>query len=198
MANKVKFGLSNVYYAKATIDSSTGAATYDTPVAIPGAVNLSMDPQGDQNPFYADNIKYYITNSNSGYEGDLEIALIPDSFRENILGDIKDANDVYVEVTDAEATPFALLFQFEGDSKGTRHVLYNCTAKRPTLSGATKEDSTEVQTETLSLTAASVYNASLQKNIVKAKCLNDGDSAAKYSTWNSAVYQPTAAPVVTT
>lgn len=198
MANKVKFGLSNVYYAKATIDPSTGAATYDTPVAIKGAVNLSLDPQGDLEPFYADNIKYYIVNNNSGYEGDLEIALIPDTFKENILGEIKDANDVYAEVTDAPSVPFALLFQFEGDKKGTRHVFYNCTATRPSVAGATKEDTTTVQTDTLSLSCGSVYNASLAKNVVKSSCLNDGNSATTYASWNSAVYQPTAAPVVTT
>lgn len=198
MANKVKYGLSNVLYAKATIDPTTGAATYATPVPIPGAVNLSLDPAGDLEPFYADNIKYYIVNNNSGYEGDLEIALIPDSFRQDILGEVKDANDIYAEVTEAQASPFALLFQFEGDQKGTRHVMYNCTAKRPSVSGATKEDTTEVQTETLSLQCASVYNASLGKNVVKSRCLNDGNSATTYSSWNSAVYQPTAAPVVTT
>jgi len=189
MANKVKYGLSNVYYAKATIDPSTGAATYDTPVAIKGAVNLSLDPQGELSPFYADNIKYYIVNNNSGYEGDLEIALIPDSFRKDILGEVEDDNNVLVEVTDAPTQPFALLFQFEGDSNATRHVMYNCTATRPTVAGATKEDSTEVQTETLNLSCASVYNASLDANVVKAKCPNDGASATTYATWNTAVYQ---------
>ena len=194
MANKVKYGLSNVYYAKATIDPTTGAATYDTPVAIPGAVNLSLDPQGELEPFYADNIKYYIVNNNSGYEGDLEIALIPDSFRVDIMGEIEDDNGIIVETTEGKSEPFALLFQFEGDDKGTRHVMYNCTASRPSVAGATKEDSTEVQTETLNLSCASVYNASLDANVVKSRCLNDGSSAATYATWNTAVYQPTVTP----
>ena len=190
--NKVKYGLSNVHYAVATI-SSTGSASYGTIKAIPGAVNLSLDPSGDLEPFYADNVRYYVVNNNSGYEGDLEIALIPDSFREDVLGDIKDANGIYAEVTDAASKSFALLFQFEGDDKGTRYVMYNCTAKRPSVSGATKEDSTEVQTETLSLTCGSVYNTSLQKNVVKSKCLNDGASATTYASWNTSVYQPTIA-----
>ena len=192
MANKVKYGLSNVHYAVATI-SSTGSASYGTVKPIPGAVNLSLDPSGDLEPFYADNIKYYIVNNNSGYEGDLEIALIPDGFREDVLGEVKDANGIYAEVTDAASKSFALLFQFEGDNKGTRHVMYNCTAKRPSVSGATKEDTTEVQTETLSLTCGSVYNASLAKNVVKSRCLNDGASATTYASWNTSVYQPTIA-----
>lgn len=192
--NKVKYGLSNVHYAKATIDPSTGAATYATPVAIPGAVNLSLDPQGELSPFYADNIKYYIVNNNSGYEGDLEIALIPDSFRKDILGEVEDDNGILAEVTDAPTQPFALLFQFEGDNNATRHVMYNCTATRPTVAGATKEDSTEVQTETLNLSCASVYNASLDANVVKGKCPNSGSSATTYATWNTAVYQPTVTP----
>ena len=164
---------------------------YVQPVAIRGAVNLSLDAQGELEPFYADNIKYYIVNNNSGYEGDLEIALIPDSFRTDILGEIEDDNGVLVETTEAESSPFALLFQFEGDDKGTRHVMYNCTASRPSVAGATKEDSTNVQTETLGLSCASIYNSDLDKNIVKARCLNDGTQATTYAGWNSAVYQPT-------
>ena len=83
---KVKFGLSNVHYAVATIDDTTHAATYGTPVPFPGAVSMSLEAQGEQTPFRADNIDYWVGNSNSGYSGDLEMALITDAFRKDFSG----------------------------------------------------------------------------------------------------------------
>lgn len=190
MANKIKYGLKNVYYAVATI-AADNSATYDTPVALPGAVNLSLDPQGENTPFYADNIVYWVGAANTGYEGDLELARIPDDFKTAVLGYKTDAKDVLVEDANAEAVHFALLFQFEGDSKATKHVLYNCTATRANVEGATKEESIEPQTETLTITATTIYNASLDTDIVKAEANEDTDSTT-YSGWNSTVYIPSA------
>jgi len=190
MANKIKYGLKSVYYAVATI-AADGTATYDTPVAVPGAVSLSLDAQGDNTPFYADNIVYYMGHGNSGYEGDLEMALLSDSFRKDVLGEIEDSKNVLYEDLNAEAVHFALLFQFEGDVKATRHVMYNCTASRPAVSGSTKEESVDPQTETVTITATSIFNDDIDKDIVKAKTGETTD-ATTYNGWFSAVYQPTA------
>jgi len=186
--NKIKYGLKNVYYAKATI-AADGSATYASPVAIPGAVSMSLDAQGENTPFYADNIVYYVGVANNGYEGDLEIARVPDSFKKDILGYIEDTKNILIEDADAEPGHFALLFQFEGDVKATKHVIYNCTATRAALSGNTKEENVEPQTESMTLTATTIYNATLGKNIVKAEAGVNAD-ATTYNGWNSAVYQP--------
>ena len=190
MANKIKYGIKNVYYAVATL-AANNSATYDTPVALPGAVSLTLDPEGDNNIFYADNIAYYTSYANNGYSGSLELALIPDAFRKDVLGEIEDNKDVLVEEQGAPSVHFALMFQFEGDEKATRHVMYNCVASRPTTNGSTKESSIEPQTETINLTATSIYNASLDKDIVKARTSGTTDNTT-YSGWFTSVYMPTA------
>lgn len=181
--NKVKFGLKNCHYAKATIDPDTNAVTFGTPVAIPGAVNLSLDPEGDTEPFYADDMVYYTTVANNGYSGDLEIALIPDSFRKDILKETEDTNGVLIEDSTVEPEHFALLFEFSGDKKKIRHCMYYCTAARPTIKGKTNEDSKEVQTESLEITAMS-----LPSGLVKVKTGANTDDTV-YNDWYKSVYQ---------
>ena len=195
MANKIKYGIKNCYYAVATIQTD-GSATYTTPVALPGAVSLSMEQQGDANTFYADNIAYFVSQANNGYQGDLEIALVPEGFKRDILGYQLGANNVLVEDANASPVHFALLFQFEGDAKATRHVLYNCVAARPNVAGATKEDTVTPQTETLNLTATSIYCTAIDKDIVKGETVN-ATTDTVYNAWSTAVTLPTA-PVVTT
>lgn len=186
--NKIKYGLKNVYYAVATI-AADGSATYDTPVAFPGAVSLSLSPQGETSPFYADNISYWIGVSNTGYEGELEMARVIDSFKTDVLGYKRDNKDVIFEDANANPVHFALIFQFEGDQKATRHVMYNCTAARPEAAGNTKAESIEPQTETVSITATSIYVSSLDADIVKSETVNSTDSTT-YAGWFSAVYVP--------
>lgn len=187
--NKVKYGLCNVYYAKATIDELTNTATYETPKRWPGGVSLSLDQQGDTTKFRADNIDYWVGISNNGYQGDLESALIPEDFRKEILGDLEDSNGVLIENAGAKTVPFALMFQFEGDVNAVRHVLYNCTATRPSVSGSTTEETIEPQTETVTITAVSIHNASLDLDVVKGRVSQD---ETQYSTWFDAVYQASA------
>lgn len=189
MPNKIKYGLKNVCYAVATI-AADGSATYDTPVAFPGAVSLSLDPQGENTPFYADNIVYWVGVANTGYEGDLEIARVIDDFKKDVLGYKTDNKGVLVEDANANAVHFALLFQFEGDVKATRHVMYNCTATRPGANGSTKEDTVEPETESVTITATTIYNASYDTDIVKAET-NEATDTTTYSGWFEAVYTPT-------
>ena len=182
--NKVRFGLKNCHYAKATFDED-GNVTYAKPVRLPGAVSLSLDPEGENENFYADDVVFYVLNNNAGYEGDLELALIPEEFLKDILHEEEDANGVLTENANNEFERFALLFEFTGDKNAIRHVLYCCSASRPSVEGETKEDEKEVQTEELSIIASALANGA-----VKAKT-SSNTSKAVYDAWYDAVYEPT-------
>ncbi len=184
MANKVKYGLEKVYYAIAT--ETGGVLTYGTPVAWPGAVNLSLSEQSGGTTFYADNVAYFKTNNNNGYEGDFESALIPDSFRVDVLGEVLDTKGFYVEKSGVPTVEFALLFQFEGDESATRHCFYRCVASRPSVNGATVEENVEVQTETITITALPRIN----DKVVKSRC--PASATQSYGAWFTTVQEPTA------
>ena len=187
MSNKVKYNLKNVHTAKLTEMVVEGVTSYSyaTPQAIPGAVSITLDAEGDSSPFYADGIVYFRTYANNGYSGDLEIALIPEWFRTEILKETLDTNGVLVEKADnTESVKFALLFEFDGDERAIRHVMYNCSASRPSIESSTKEETIEPGTETLSLTADP-----REDGLVKSRT-GDTTSAETYANWYQSVYVP--------
>ena len=190
MGNKVKFNLKNVHAAKLTETVTEGVTSfsYDTPRAIPGAVSISLDAEGESSPFYADGIVYFRSVTNNGYSGDLEMALVPEWFRTEILQEELDAKGVLIEKSgNRESVKFALLFEFDGDINCIRHVLYNCTSSRPSIESETKEDTIEPGTEKLTITADPRADG-----LVKART-GDTTDAATYAGWYQTVYLPTVA-----
>ena len=180
--NKVEFGLRNAYYAPIT-ESEDGNISYGTPVRIPGAVSLTIDPSGDLIRFKADDVDYYTNPNNQGYEGNLNLARVTDKFREDILGETLTKGGVLVENADAQTKRFALLFEFHGDKKAIRHVLYYCSANRPTEASQTK-DGGDPNTTDLSIVASPRPDNS----IVKAKT-TPGVTDAIYNAWYTEVYE---------
>lgn len=183
MPNKVRYGLKNVHYATVTF-ASDGTPTFGTPVEIPGAVSANLSKNGDTYTFYADDGSYFELGDNASYEGDLVIALIPQSFRVAALGETLDGKGVLFEDSNPTRGHFALLFEFTGDVNAIRHVLYNCTAAENTIEGQTKGENIEVQPETLTITAKALPNG----GPVKART-GDTTDATVYGAWYETVHQ---------
>lgn len=185
MANIVEFGLTNVYFAKATYDSTTNTVSYGTPTRVPGAVNLSLSSEsGNDNIFYADNIEYYKSTGTGGFTGTLELALIPEWVKTNILGQTKNEDSVLVESNTDTFAPFAMLYQVDGDAEETLRCFYYCSVSRPAENAATIEDTRTPQTSTLDLTVS----ARPDNGLIKAQTTPDTSTATKQG-WFSAVYE---------
>lgn len=180
--NKVQFGLKNVHYAVISV-SDQGVVSFGTPVAVPGAVTLTLDPQGDVTPFYADNVTYYQSIANNGYSGDLEMARIPDQMLKDIWGLTEGTTSkVLTEKANAEPKAFALLYQIDGDADQQCYVLYNCTGTRPGIGSTTNTATKDPQTQKTSISAVPLANGNVMARTTAST------PAATKNAWFSSVY----------
>ncbi|MGM9924841.1 MAG: major tail protein [Bacillus sp. (in: firmicutes)] len=184
--NKVTYGLKNVHYGVITEDAD-GVVTFATPKRLPGATELSLEPKGETNDFYADDMIYYSSTTNQGYGGTLTLASLTKDFRVDVLGDVLE-NGVLTESSNAKPKKIALMFEFDGDVKATRHVLYNCTVARPGMSSQTKGESSEPGTSELTFAASPRADG-----IVKRSTTAETPDAV-YNAWYTKVFEPTPTP----
>ncbi|KMP32230.1 phage tail protein [Bacillus cereus] len=181
--NKVVFGLKKVHYSVISEDD-TGKITYGAVGKLPGAVEMKLEPKGEQTDFFADDGNYFTESSNQGYEGTLNIANITEAFRTEVLGEVLDEVDkVITEVSNAKIKKIALMFEFDGDVKATRHVLYNVSVSRPSIGSSTKSDKTEPTTTELKFVAS-------QHPLYKVKTSTTAATPAGiYDAWYTKVYE---------
>ncbi|PEU35656.1 phage tail protein, partial [Bacillus cereus] len=89
------------------------------------------------------------------------------------------------ELADAKGKSFALLFEFDGDVRATRHVMFNCSASRPTLASKTKTNSAEPNTNELKFVSSPIdING---KRMVKTKTTTKSKTDI-YNNWYKKVY----------
>lgn len=178
MENKVRFNLKNVHYAKLTEGATP---TWATPVKVPGAVSLDLNPEGEVTPFYADGIVYYRSISNNGYSGSLEMARFPDAMLQAIWGMTLGATSkVLTENANTEPASFALLYQIDGDADNEYYVLYNVSGTRPGIGSQTNEETKDPQTQSTDVTAIP-----LSSGLVMARTTSDTPAATKEAWFNS-------------
>ena len=182
MKNKIKYGLKNVYYAKIT--DTAGVITYGTPTAIKGAVNIALSGLSNAIDIAADDNEVYATMSeNKGYDGDIEFQIFPDSAKVDILGATLNTDNVLVESKTDKPDPVALMFEFQGDSKAVRHVLYNCLISKPNIESGTKGENIENKTDTLAVKC----RPAIDTGLIKGKT-SEETTALVYDGWFTDVY----------
>jgi len=184
--NKVRFGLKNVYYSVLTEGSTNSFAT---PVAVPGAVSMTLDSNVANGTFYADNVSYYTTFSNNGYTGTLEMARIPDSMLTAVFGmSVGSSDKILYEDSDDSPKPFALLFQIEGDQESELNVLYRVLpTSKPTAGSQTVEESVEPVTQSFDFQALPlVTGVTAQQGLIKGRTTTQTTTTIR-SNWFSTV-----------
>lgn len=188
-ANKVKFGIEETHIAFFDEETATeGSPEWKTPESIPGTVNLTMDPEGDTNDFYADNTKYFTSTTNNGYTGTLEIANIPDDIIAEMLGMEVDDNGMLVESAEDKQKEFALMGEVRGDEKNRRFVYYRCKAARPSQDSATTDTGETPDTDSLDITAIPIKSD--DKMLVKGVLELDDENQDVYDEFFNEVILP--------
>ncbi len=185
-ANKVRLTIKNAHIAPITGYAGTVPA-YETPIPVPGTVNLDLAPVGELTKFYADGVVYWQGEANNGYEGDWEIALFPEELLEKIWKNEKVTTDnVYIENATVTTAAFALLFEIVGDTSARKYCLYNCTATRPNTGAGTSTENLEPQTQSSTISAVPLPDGNV-------RAVTAADTTEEVlQNWYKKVYLPTA------
>ena len=184
----LRYGVNNAYYAKKT---SSG---YAAPVRMRGLRQITISPEGSTDKFYADDGVYYITDTNTGRSGSVEIAGLNDQAYQDLLGYVTDDNGIVLEDSDAKAAEVALLFDCQNDGeKPTRFVMYSVKFSRPSEEHNTKEDTTSPDTLTLDYEAAPAEFTfgGETRRFVGGHIDYSTDTATAYDAWFTEVKTPT-------
>lgn len=190
MPNKVNWGLAASAWGTITVDAN-GNDVYGTPVKFLGNRQVNWDPAGDLIKVYADGTVIYTGRQNSGYTGSMELTNMDDNFAQYVLSESVDSKNVQYEEKEPTVNRFYLIWEWVQDTKDTRHIMYNITASRPSMSATTAgdNDTKTAQYRTLNMTAIPRNDG-----IVKASTRVDVDSTT-YNNWFNAAYVPTGSSV---
>lgn len=182
--NKVEFGISNVHIG--TYTEINGAITFGTPMALPGARSLSLEPQSEEVKFYADNVVYYGAYSDNGFTGSLTMARFTTEFKKAFLGYVELSDGGLGKKKNASKPNVYIAFQAEGDQESRRVILYNVALADINREFSTKEESVDPATEEISITVMGINTGDVQ--LTKAS-YKPGDSG--YDTVLTAPTAPT-------
>ena len=143
-------GLDNVVIAELLSDDVNGV-TYDTPIALKGAVNASVNPNSDVAVDYADNGPFFVMNNRGNTELSLELTNVDPAVLAKMLGQ-KRSGGITVETPMDSSPYFAMGFRVwvgGTDENGNKIYEYMWLAKGkfsvPESGAETKKESVSFQ-----------------------------------------------------
>jgi len=148
MANSVKVGLKDLYYAMLTKDDATGA-TYEAPALVAGAISAKISAKTDSVTLYADDTAFETASSLGEIDLELEMADLPLSVQAALLGHT--VNNGVLEATNTDVAPYvAVGFRaLKSNGKYRYYWLLKGKFQIPDDESKTKEDKVSFQTAKL-------------------------------------------------
>lgn len=183
MSNKVEFGIQDLHVGTFT-EAADGTVTMGVPMAIPGAVSLSLDPQAMEGMMYADNTTYYKATLDNGFTGSMEVALFSDEFKTSFMNAILLDDGGLAEVKNINKPVVYIAFEMSGDSESRRVLLYNVTLGGIKREYKTTEDKIDIPTDSLDFTVTGDNTTNLAKVVYT-------EESAGYATVFTAPSAPT-------
>lgn len=174
MEKSVTYGLSRLSYALLTEDG-----TYAAPLALPGAVKITLSPETFGISFTGlDCIPQENQTIAYGYKGQFTVAGLTTDFKKSVYG-YEGADGDLTEKIVISSQVCALLFETDGDIP-MRQCYYICRFGRPELLYETKTNSTTVATFSIPVT----MRANAAKSIRRVNFNTNSDT---YKNWFKAV-----------
>ena len=186
--------MDNVVIAELLSDDVNGV-TYDTPIALKGAVNASVNPNSDVAVDYADNGPFFVMNNRGNTELTLELTNVDPAVQAKMLGQ-KRSGGITVETPMDSSPYFAMGFRVwvgGTDENGNKIYEYMWLAKGkfsvPESGAETKKESVSFQHKNMTAQfVATIFVPNGQDSgTICTHCRSDVDtSSAVIANWFNA------------
>lgn len=182
-----KVGLEKIHIAKVTENTNSSYKT-ETPVPVPGAIEVNLEPTVQEAKLYADNGLYASETSISDIKVTMGIADLPTEIVNLLLGSEKAADGTVTTKVSDRAPEVALGFASNTSDGGEELVwLFSGKFKQPSENNKTKGESLEYTTPSIEGTFGQRKKDGALKTTVRTK--EEGIGVDVVANWFKAVHE---------
>ena len=141
-------GVNSLHIAEVTSDTVSGTQ-FGTPKAVPSLMSIDINDNTESVTFYSDDTTEQVINAFAGKEVTITLGYISNELEAELSGNTY-KNGVFIQNANNETKNYAIMFRAPLSKGGYQYVcLYKGVLARTESNYATKEDSVEGQTVTL-------------------------------------------------